>query len=358
MLETIREYALQRLGPDEKEDLRRRHAAYFLELFEGPGDTARRHREELGAYISLVRAEQENARLALAWYRNTDDPDRTARLAGALHPLWMASPAEARRVFDEVLLENDVSDDARGRVLWIAWMVAGTQDDYVAMSRFLEEGLPLFARLGDQWSLAQALTTLGAVELREGNTHRAEQLLHESQTIAVELGDPRLLAAASQLRANLLLYQAEYERAKVAFEAALRQFREADDAGGVKFTLTNLGLVDLEQGRLTDAASLLRESLSVRVNLAFSSADAAIDGCAAIATARGDPATAARLLGATEEWRRTVGYKQEPFESAIHDRAATAAQTALGTDLYSELAQQGATLTLDQAAALALDVTN
>jgi ATP/maltotriose-dependent transcriptional regulator MalT len=192
------------------------------------------------------------------------------------------------------------------------------------------------------------------VELREGNTPRARELLGESQTVALELSDRRLLAAASNARAHIALYQGDYEGAKLGFEDALQQFRAADDAGGVKFALTSLGLVALQQGRFTDAAWLFRESLSIRVEFTRSSADDAIDGCAAIAIARGDASTAARLLGATEEWRRAVGYGKEPFESAIRARTAAAARKALGDDLYEKLTQEGRAIDLDAAIELAL----
>jgi hypothetical protein len=122
----------------------------------------------------------------------------------------------------------------------------------------------------------------------------------------------------------------------------------------VKYALTNLGFAVLEQGRPTDAGALFRESLAVRVELKQSSADAAIEGIAAIAAERGDAATAARLLGATEEWRRKVGYMHQPFESAIVDRTATAARTVLGEHVYRRLAEEGATLDLDEAVNLAL----
>jgi hypothetical protein len=90
------------------------------------------------------------------------------------------------------------------------------------------------------------------------------------------------------------------------------------------------------------------------VDLTQSSADAAIEGIAAIAVARGAAATAARLLGATEAWRRKVGYMEAPFESAIRDRTATAVRRALGEDVYRELAWEGAALDLDEAVELAL----
>src|SRR5262249_6400062 len=153
-----------------------------------------------------------------------------------------------------------------------------------------------------------------------------------SERIAVELGDRRLVAAAANSKAHIPLFRGDYEEARLGLEDALHHFREAGDAAGVKFVLTTLGLVALEQGRLTAAASLLRESLSISVEFTRSSADDAVDGCAAIAILRGDASTAARLLAATEEWRRTVGYKQQSFESVIHERTVVVARHALGAE--------------------------
>ena len=357
MLETIREFAVERLDESgEEEELRKKHAGYFLELFETRDDALRCGRLTLSEYVSLVRGEQDNARRALAWHRATGDAERTARLAVALHPLWMASAAEGRRALDDALTltERGVADDLRGRALWAAAVIAGAQGDLASQRRFLEEALPLFAQLGDRRSLTGALTSLGGIAIRDREFERARELLRESERIAAEIGDRRLLAAAAGARANIPLYQGDYEQAEVLFEEALQRAREAEDPGSAKLALTNLGFAVLEQGRLTDAAALFRASLSVRVEFTRSTADAAIEGIAAIASERGDAATAARLVGATEEWRRKVGHRHEPFESAILDRTATAVCTVLGEQVYRRLAQEGAALDLDEAVKLAL----
>jgi len=355
MLETIQEFAIERAEESgEGEELGKRHAAYFLKLFEAGDDALRRRRQHLSEYVSLVRGEQDNARRALAWYRETGDVGRKARLVGSLHPLWMASAVEGRRVLDDVLSEKGLSVDVRAHALWSAAIVARAQGDLLYQKRLLEEALPLFTQLGDRWSLAEALRNLAGVALLDGDSERARELLRESGRVAAEIGDRRLLAAAVSVEAHIPLYQGDYEQARVLFEEALQHSRDADDAGGVKLALTNLGFTTLEQGRLTDAASLFRASLSVPVELTRSGADEAIEGLAAIAVARGNAATAARLLGATEEWRRKVAYMQEPFESAIRDRTVTAARRALGERVYRGLAQEGAALDLDEAVKLAL----
>jgi tetratricopeptide (TPR) repeat protein len=247
-----------------------------------------------------------------------------------------------------------VADIVRGRALWAAWTVAHAQGDLASEKRFLEEARPLFAQHGDHRSLAEALRRLGWVAISDGEFDWARELLLESEQVAAEIGDPRLFAAAASARAHIPLYQGDYEQAEALFEQSLQRAREAEDPGMVKFALTNLGFTVLEQGRLTDAASLFRASLAIHVDLTQSSADAAIEGLAAIAIARNDAVTAARLLGATGEWRRKVGYVLEPFESAIFDRTAAAARKALGDDLYRQIDQEGAALDLDEAAKLAL----
>jgi ATP/maltotriose-dependent transcriptional regulator MalT len=251
-------------------------------------------------------------------------------------------------------MDKGVTGDLHARALWAADIVAGAQGDFVSQKRFLEESLPLLAHLGDRSSLAEALRRLGLGAIRDGQFERAGELLRESERIAAEIGDRTLLAAAAGAWAHIPLYQGDYEQAEVLFEEALQRAREAEDPWRVKFALTNLGLAVLERGLLMDAVPLFRASLAIRVNLTQSSADVAIEGLAAIAVARGDTATAARLLGATGEWRRKVGYTQEPFESAIHDRTATAARSALGEHVYRGLVQEGAALDLDEAVELAL----
>lgn len=198
MLETIREFAVERLDESgEEEELREIHAAHFLELFETRDDARRRGSLTLSEYVGLVRGEQDNARRALAWYRATGDAERMARLAVALHPLWMASTAEGRRALNDVLIltEKGGADELRGRALWAAAIVADAQGDLVAERRFAEEALPLFTQLGDRRSRAETLRRLGNIASLDGQFERAQELLGESETAAAELGDRSLLAA-------------------------------------------------------------------------------------------------------------------------------------------------------------------
>ena len=116
------------------------------------------------------------------------DADRTARIAVALHPLWMASPVEGRQALDEVLTAKGVADNVRGRALWAAWTVAHAQGDLSSEKRFLEEARPLFARLGDRWSLADTLRRLAGVAISDGEFDRARELFSRANRSPTKSG--------------------------------------------------------------------------------------------------------------------------------------------------------------------------
>jgi predicted ATPase len=357
MLETIREFASEQLGESvEAEDTQRRHAWYFLAFFESQAEALREQRETPSGHRSLVRGEQDNARAALSWLEARGDSARTARLVGVLGPLWVASLAEGRRVLDRVLTDTEMPDDVRGRVFWSAWHVARLQGDWTSMNRFLEEGLWLSERLGDPRLRANVLFGLGMLAIWEREFERARSLLREVTRIAAEIGNRHLLLRASNVEAHVFLYEDDFEQAERLFKEVLRGAREAEAPDLVMRALQNLGLAVLEQGRLDEAASLFRENLSAWADPEAEVSADVVDGLAAIALAQGDAATAARLLGATEHWRRKSGHRSDPFESARAHRTAAAARRALGDNTYRSLAAEGARLELEEAGELALTV--
>jgi predicted ATPase len=354
MLETIREFAAELL--DESEDADRipeRHAEYFLALFENHDETLRGPRAALEDYILLVTGEESNARSALAYLHTEPDSVKATCLVSLLHPLWMRSAAEGRRTLDKVLADTDVTDEVRGRLLWVAGTIAAAQGDRKAQRGFLEEAILVAERLGNDRLRAHAFSGLGGVALMEGEYEQAGALIRECELIASKIEDRRLLAVTADSLANIPLYEGDFKEAERRFEEALRRAYEAQAPITVKSVLLNLGLALLGQGRLDDAASRFVESLSVPVEFKNSGQDSAVDGLAAVAAGRGDVATAARLLGSTANWRKKVGFSAQPYESALADRTAEVACAALGEPVYRQLAAEGATLELDEAVELA-----
>jgi predicted ATPase/DNA-binding SARP family transcriptional activator len=308
MLETIHEFAVERLEESaEAQELQRRHAHYFLELFERHDEERREQRETLSEYVVLVKGEQTNARRALAWFRARGNPEELARIVTVTGPLWMASPTEGRRLLESALAIGDLPAEVRARLLWMAGRVMSNQGDQVAYRRVLEEEIPLSKRLGDHRSTAFALRALGGLALREREFAKAHALFEESTHIAAELDDRELLAQVATSEAHIPLYQGDLEQAERAFEKALGLARETGLPELVKSALSNLGFVLLEQERFNEAASLYGQSLAIRVELSRTFWELAVEGLAAVAVRHADAPTAARLLGATTEWQEKPG---------------------------------------------------
>ena len=83
MLETIREYGVERLAASSEEQLtQERHAAWVLTFAEGAEPEL--FRADQQSWWRRLEAERPNIRAALDWFEQTGDAERALRLAGAL----------------------------------------------------------------------------------------------------------------------------------------------------------------------------------------------------------------------------------------------------------------------------------
>ena len=118
MLETLREYAHERLVDSaEDTELSRRHAEHFHRVAED-GDVALRGHGQREALRSL-RAEQPNIRAALSfWGGSSGDPDAALRMAGSLGLFWhLGRHLEGRETLARLLDLAGASPRARARAL-------------------------------------------------------------------------------------------------------------------------------------------------------------------------------------------------------------------------------------------------
>jgi len=176
MLETIRAYALELLAASgELEQLRRRHAAFFVVL------------AEAGPLYERQALEYDNLRAALEWSRTEADGTTGLRLVLALN--WKHSVSEARlwlehglaqRAGEAVSLDTAAIRSLRARALKMLGNIASWQDDLATAQPALEASLELFRELGDAWSIANVLGSLGRVLVWRGDYARSCALLEES----------------------------------------------------------------------------------------------------------------------------------------------------------------------------------
>ena len=189
MLETIREYAAERLREGEEEEaIRERHLAHFLALAE------RAYEERLASgstWLPIVGAEHDNIRAALDWAA-ISRPQAEAQLAGAIASYWQLGGrvAEARDRLAAVLGRYESRDRIRARVLMHLGGLDFIDEDK-ALS-YLDEALSVWRELGDAAGEALALEELGWTHDQFGQHEAAQIAFEQSLAVRRQAGAPEL----------------------------------------------------------------------------------------------------------------------------------------------------------------------
>jgi predicted ATPase/class 3 adenylate cyclase len=196
MLETIRDYAGERLRTDFDADAtERRQAAFYVSFTEA----AEPHltRMEQAAWLDRCEVERPNLRRAIDWAIGSGEADLGLRMAAALWRFWhQRGPLwEGRKALHQLLALPGSSRETRARALSAAGGLAWWDGDFVASRRHFEDGLALFAADEGSTDRARALYDLGLTLVWSGtqgnlkDIDRAEDLLHQSLTLAERLDD-------------------------------------------------------------------------------------------------------------------------------------------------------------------------
>jgi predicted ATPase len=373
MLETIRDYATERLiAGDEYDPLRRAQAQYFLTLAER--GEAELTGPQQGEWLDRLESEHDNLRAALAWSREQNSAEAALRLAGALWRFWYTRGylSEGRRWLAQALamvenglpvLQSEVAEqlsDGQARsskalhakALNGAGGLAYAQGDYANATPLYEGSLTLRREINDQEGVATGLNNLGALEYARSNYDRARQLYQEALELFRSLGNRTNVA---RLLDNLGLVahdQGDDAQAQIYHEESLALRRVLDDKRGIAVVLTNLGEVLQDQGKSAQAIARYVESLSLRAELGDKEGIAySLEGLAEVAGSRGQPKRAARLWGAASALREAIGAPIPPSEQPRYDRNLAAARAQFDAAAFDAAFASGASMTLEQVAA-------
>jgi hypothetical protein len=191
MLETIREYATERLVERGEADvLRESHAKHTLAR-------AEEMEPKLGQastdWFHVFEQEQDNIRAALEWFEAVGESERAVRLAGAVWRFWCECNRhpEGERRLERALANYALPTAARAKALVGAADMAGNAGDFASLRRRGEEARTIFQELGMARGVAYANLFLTNAEAEDGNIERACEFARESFQILNELGDER-----------------------------------------------------------------------------------------------------------------------------------------------------------------------
>jgi predicted ATPase len=377
MLETIREYALEKLEASGEEALTKRaHAAYCLVLAEE--EATEKSGAEGTEWLERFAFEHDNFRAGLKWLTETGDAEWGLRLGAALFRFWEAREylAEGRDSLGKLLRLASAAapTKARERALFAAGVLAVEQGDYasadaliresleiarqfcdqqgaavslnalaviargrgdVAVARsLLEESMVVWRELGDQKAVARSLSNLANIAKLQGDNARARSLYAECLSIFQELGDWTGVAWSTNYEGDVARDQGDSAAARTLYEQGLVIFRELDDRWGIAGTLADLGSLAREQGDYPRAHSMYRESIKPFQELDHKRGIARLLECFACAAAvQLEPERSLRLAGAAASLRQNIGApltlaEQTKLEVSLHPARQALAETA------------------------------
>jgi tetratricopeptide (TPR) repeat protein len=393
MLETIRQYGLEKLAASGEADaLRRRHADYYLSLAEGTWT-------DYASWFSWLVLEYDNFRAALRWAVEQPQGQTALQLVETLSWLWYRGGywSEGRTWLRRTLERPEAAGrtPARAALLGMLGHLSWNQSDSATGQNLLQQSLVLYRELGDQLGSIYSLLQLGVIAREQGDAAQATSFFEEVMAIGrtqaedepvawarVSLGEVAVLcedaAAATEWLAEGLAYfqhsdvtvgrawainhlghvaqlQAEYERAAELHTQSLRLFRDTDQQG-VGWALESLGQVALARGDPAEASLRFLESLRVAQELSYKPGMAwCLAGLAATAALEARPARAAQLWGAAEALRTTIGVRQAPASRALYDRLLATARGQMGDTAFMAACEAGAAMPLEDAIAAAID---
>ena len=286
LLETIRDYARERLeGVETVDALRRRHCGWYLELAQRdePGTATLEHGDRGGQ----LAVEEDNLRAALAWCQD-NDVAAGLRLIGSLWQYWSVRghltegarwlegllaragedvDAVATGLRDGAALARAQGQRAEARSLAralaaVGWLESTRGHSGAARTRF-EEALAVFRAIGDSWATRWTLVYLGFVLLSEDDLERTREALEEALSLARESRDSTDVAWILNRLSIVAQYQDDSPKAKALVTESLDVLGKAGDKRLIAWSLGDLGNLAMSEGDYPRAQGLLQESLAL-----------------------------------------------------------------------------------------------
>jgi predicted ATPase/class 3 adenylate cyclase len=268
MLETIRQYAHDRLREDgEEQAIHARHLDYYLGVAQQAG-SALRIRPGQATWLRRLSAERDNMIAALHWsLEGSGSVERALRLCAALMYYWRAHGRwHEGREWCLKALERAASEaptQARVEVLLAAATTALRLGARSEAQLHAEQALALARELGDRKLQVDALNSLGNSALDEGDFERARELLEQAVAISRDLGDHAWEAVYCVNAGYLFNRQGNFAAARAPLEKALALSREAGNRWVEASALGNLGMLARHTGDLAEAQGRANQALAI-----------------------------------------------------------------------------------------------
>ncbi len=408
LLETIRQYALQKLQETgEQDEAHERHASYFLQLSKEV--EPRLYTQVTGELVNSLERELDNFQAALEWLMD-HDIDSALQIMYSLQLLWIMNTNQSRgKTLAQMVIERAEEkplregETPRQRKL----MIARAMSSLIAGQLSLGEThhIPELAAKcagyalegGDMGLAARALAYQCIGSLSVGETRGIDEVARQALAYARESGDQFVLGLSLGVTGEYMLttgedpeqahayaregiailekagfkwylalimlgigiaakYRGDYQTARENLQKVLPLFQEMGDSQPVAMIRSEFAHMDRYEGRLDQAEAAYRQTLPAWQKLGQQAAVAnQLETLAFIAIAHSQNERAARLLGAAEALREKIDIPMSHFEQVEYDRQVQTLRQSMEAGAFSELWSQGRHLGIDRAVQAALE---
>jgi predicted ATPase/DNA-binding NarL/FixJ family response regulator len=252
MLETIREFAAERLEAEGEHDDRWLRLTAWSLAFSQLAARALAGREQI-TWLVRLDVEHDNLRAVLAWTLRSGRAELGLELAGTLWRYWQMRGllSEGRDWLARLLAHAGSAPGAvRAAALYGAGSLALDAGDLAGGMELAERCLTLYREAGLP-GVAEALSLLGRLALRRSQYEAASAYVQESIALAEEAGDDHLIARCLVILGTLALDGGDFLRAREQSLRALALAEAQGDLRTIAVLLNNLGLI---ADRLDDPA--------------------------------------------------------------------------------------------------------
>lgn len=315
MLETIREYAWERLAEHrEIQTTRESFAGYYRALAEETWHERFRANEVL--MFRRLDDERDNVREILTWAAE-HDMELFLTIAGSIYRYWIIDGHYSQwRGWIERMLAKDCSIAPRVRchtAIAIGWLALHEGQIDTAIDRY-REGLAIARDIGDLSLAWAAVEGLGMAEISRGHGSAASAFFREGVHLCHKMGAMHLLGTSLYGLGLAFQVDQEYGQARSCIEEAVTIFNAHGERYTIGAALRALGGIALLQGAYAEALTRYQDGLHAAAYVHHREGIAsALDGIATALAALGKIETAARLWGAAE------GVHAELFGPAMPD---------------------------------------
>jgi predicted ATPase len=304
LLETVRSYALERLvAAGEHDEARSRHGDHYLALAEAAEPNFSGPQQQ--AWLSRLKADQDNLVAALTWTRDQGQSERLARLVVAMTPYWLERSqwSECEAWLNAAATGDDLPAGLHAQVLtcrcyletWLGhWgVVPALASEALTLARgsgakreegralgylavisalamgadparpYFEAATALARSTGDTWGVANLFTFFSLARLFQADPFESTRLLEEAMTLAHDRGDGRTLRLASAVAGLAAILQGRLEQAASLATHAVSDARTASHASALIVGLATEGWVDALRGAVDSAVSASGEAVVV-----------------------------------------------------------------------------------------------